>query len=215
VEGHVADAVAVLDALGWRQAWAIGHSWGGHLAMHLAVARPVRLLGVVALDALGAVGDGGGKALGENLTRGLPDEQRTWIDEYYPREEAGKGTPEESLEALRILWPYYFGDPGSAPPMPEMRMDLEGHLLTWASVGRNFEEGTLEGGLTRLRMPALVLHGDASPIPYAEAERTAALIPGVSLRILPGIGHFAWVEQPGSVRREMEALLSAASADGG
>jgi pimeloyl-ACP methyl ester carboxylesterase len=169
---------------------------------------------MVALDALGAVGDGGGTALGENLTRALPDEQRAWVDEYYPREEAGQGTPEESLEALRILWPYYFGDPGSAPPMPEMRMDLEGHLLAWASVGRHFEEGTLEGGLTRLRMPALVLHGDASPIPYGEAERAAALIPGVSLRILPGIGHFAWKEQPGSVRREMEALLSAASAEG-
>jgi pimeloyl-ACP methyl ester carboxylesterase len=215
VEGHVADAVAVLDALGWDRAWVIGHSWGGHLAMHLAVARPDRLLGVVALDALGAVGDGGGDALGENLTRGLPDEQRAWIDEYYPREEAGKGTPEESLEALRILWPYYFGDPASAPPMPDMRMDLEGHLITWPSVRQHFEGGTLERGLAQLRMPALILHGDASPIPYTEAERTAALIPGVSLRILPGIGHFAWLEQPGSVRREMEALLSAASADGG
>jgi pimeloyl-ACP methyl ester carboxylesterase len=168
----------------------------------------------VALDALGAVGDGGGTALGENLTRALPDEQRAWVDEYYPREEAGQGTPEESLEALRILWPYYFGDPASAPPPPDMRMDLEGHLMTWASVGRHFEEGTLEGGLAQLRMPVLVLHGDASPIPYAEAERAAALIPGVSLRILPGIGHFAWKEQPGSVRREMEALLSAESTEG-
>jgi pimeloyl-ACP methyl ester carboxylesterase len=214
VEGHVADAVAVLDALGWERAWVVGHSWGGHLAMHLAVARPDRLIGMVALDALGAVGDGGGTALGENLTRALPDEQRAWVDEYYPREEAGQGTPEESLEALRILWPYYFGDPASAPPMPEMRMDLEGHLLTWASVGRHFEEGTLERGLAQLRMPALLLHGDASPIPSGEAERAAALIPGVSLRILPGIGHFAWLEQPGSVRREVEALLSAASSDG-
>ena len=58
VEGHVADAVAVMDALGWDKAWVIGHSWGGHLAMHLAVARPDRLLGMVALDALGAVPDG-------------------------------------------------------------------------------------------------------------------------------------------------------------
>src|SRR6266540_6246960 len=30
VEGHVADAVGVMDALGWDRAWAIGHSWGGH-----------------------------------------------------------------------------------------------------------------------------------------------------------------------------------------
>jgi pimeloyl-ACP methyl ester carboxylesterase len=208
VQGHVADAVAVLDALGWDRAWAIGHSWGGHLAMHLAVARPERLLGIVAIDALGAVPDGGAAALGENLMRGLNEEDRTRIEGYYAREEAGQGTPEESLDALRTLWPYYFGDPVSAPPMPDMRLDLEGHLMTWPSVVQHLEDGTLERGLAQVHMPALVLHGDASPIPYAEAELTAALIPGASLRILPGVGHFAWIEEPGSVRREMEALLA-------
>ncbi len=211
VEGHVADAVAVLDALGWDKAWVIGHSWGGHLAMHLAVAHPDRLLGVVAFDALGAVPDGGGEALGERLMAPLTAEQRAWVEEYSAREEAGEGTAEESLEVLRVLWPYYYGDPASAPPMPDLQMDLEGHLITWPSIIGHFEAGTLERGLPQLRMPALVLHGAASPIPASEAERTAALIPGVSLRILPGIGHFAWIEEPGSVRRELEALLAAAA----
>ena len=209
VEGHVADAVAVLDGLGWDQAWVIGHSWGGHLAMHVAVAHPERCLGLVAFDALGAVPDGGTEALGTNLLRDLPEPGRTWVDGYYKREEAGGGTMEESLEALRILWPYYFADPASASPMPEMRMDLDGHLQTWPSIMEHFKAGTLERGLAQLRLPALVLHGDASPIPASEAERTAALIPGGSLRILPGIGHFAWLEEPGSVRRELEAFLGA------
>jgi pimeloyl-ACP methyl ester carboxylesterase len=209
VEGHVADAVAVLDALGWDRAWVIGHSWGGHLVMHLAVAHPDRLLGMVVFDALGAVPDGGAAALGPNLMRNLTDAERTWVEAYYQREEAGGGTAEESLEALRILWPHYFGNLASATPMPQLGMDLEGHLMTWPSVNRHFEAGTLERGLPQLRMPALVLHGAASPIPASEAEHTAALIPGVTLRILPGIGHFAWIEEPGSVRREFEELLAA------
>lgn len=178
--------------------------------MHLAVAHPERLLGMVAFDALGAVPDGGGEALGTNLMRDLTDAERSWVEAYYAREEAGGGTAAESLEALRVLWPHYFGDPSSAMPMPEMRMDLEGHLMTWPSVVQHFEAGTLERGLPQLRMPVLVLHGAASPIPASEAERTAALIPGVSLRILPGIGHFAWIEEPGSVRREVQAFISAA-----
>ena len=209
VEGHVADAVGVLDALGWEKAWVIGHSWGGHLAMHLAVARPDRLLGVVIFDALGAVGDGGAATFGENLTRGLTDEQRAWIDAYGKREEAGEGTVEESLEVLRVLWPFYYGDPASAQPMPELRLDLDAQTITWPSIMAHLEAGTLERGLPTLRMPALVLHGAASPIPVDEAEKMAALIPGATLRLLPGIGHFAWIEEPGSVRRELEALLAA------
>ena len=54
VESHMADALAVLDALGLEKAWAIGHSWGGHLALHLAVAHPERLYGVVCINTLGA-----------------------------------------------------------------------------------------------------------------------------------------------------------------
>lgn len=210
VEGHVVDAVAVLDALGWDRAWVIGHSWGGHLVMHLAVTHPERMLGMVVFDALGAVPDGGGEALGTNLMRNLTGAERSWVEAYYAREEAGGGTAEESLEALRVLWPHYFGDPTTATPMPKLRLDLEGHLMTWPSVMQHFEAGTLERGLPGLRMPVLVLHGASSPIPASEAERTAALIPGVVLRILPGIGHFAWIEEPGSVRRELETLLAAA-----
>lgn len=210
VDGHVADAVAVLDALGWPRAWIIGHSWGGHLAMHLAVARPERVTALVALDALGALPDGGAAALGENLSQRLTDEQRVRLDEYSVREEAGEATAQEWLEIFRMLWPHYFADPASASPMPDFRIDLEGHLATWSSIAEHYEAGTLERGLPLVQMPALFLHGDASPIPYAEAERGAALIEGVRLRILRGVGHFAWLEQPGSVVREVEAMLASA-----
>ncbi|MDP9250684.1 MAG: alpha/beta hydrolase [Chloroflexota bacterium] len=208
VDGHVADAVSVMDALGWESAWVIGHSWGGHLAMHVAVARPERVAGLAVLDALEALPDGGAAALGEHLTKRLSRAERAHVEDYYAREEAGGGSAAESLEAFRMVWPFYFGNPDAAPPMPETRMDLEGQLATWASINKHFEDRTLEAGLPGLNMPVLVLHGDASPIPAAEAEPTAALIPGVRLTILDGIGHFAWLERPGSVRQEMEAMLA-------
>ena len=44
---HVADAIAVLDTAGVGPAYVVGHSWGGHLAMHLAVRHPGRVLGLV------------------------------------------------------------------------------------------------------------------------------------------------------------------------
>jgi pimeloyl-ACP methyl ester carboxylesterase len=57
VERHVADAVAVLDGLGVDRAVVAGHSWGGHLALQLAVAHPDRVAGLLIIDSPGANGD--------------------------------------------------------------------------------------------------------------------------------------------------------------
>src|SRR5581483_3133743 len=59
IDTHLSDIAAVLDALHWQMAYVVGHSWGGHLLFHLAAALPDRLLGALALDPLGVVGDGG------------------------------------------------------------------------------------------------------------------------------------------------------------
>jgi pimeloyl-ACP methyl ester carboxylesterase len=208
VDGHVADAVGVLDGLGWDRAWIIGHSWGGHLAMHLAAAHPDRCLGMLSIDALGALPDGGAQALGDNLTRDLSGAEHARIDALNAQEEAGTFTEADAIESLGIVWPHYFADPASAPPMPSFRLDLEGAGATWASIHEHFEAGTLERGLRRLDMPALFIHGTLSPIPAAETERTAALVPGALLRLLEGVGHWPWLERPGSVRSALEELLA-------
>jgi pimeloyl-ACP methyl ester carboxylesterase len=72
VQTHVADAIAVLDGSGCEQVRLLGHSWGGHLAFHIAVARPDRVLGVLGVDALGAVPDGGGGRLARTSLPGSP-----------------------------------------------------------------------------------------------------------------------------------------------
>jgi pimeloyl-ACP methyl ester carboxylesterase len=63
----VADIAAVLDGLGWENAYLVGHSWGGHLVFHAAFAIPDRLAGVLSVDPLGAVGDGGMEAFGAEM----------------------------------------------------------------------------------------------------------------------------------------------------
>ncbi len=46
----VADAVAVLDALGVEAAHVVGHDWGAHVAWHLAVLHPQRVRTLTALS---------------------------------------------------------------------------------------------------------------------------------------------------------------------
>src|SRR4249920_3767830 len=93
VETHVADMIAVLDHLGWDRAWLIGHSWGGHLAMHIAVAHPERVAGIVAIDTLGAVPDGGGGALVPTMVSRLTPDERAVLDGLIAQQAAGSDDP--------------------------------------------------------------------------------------------------------------------------
>lgn len=111
---HVADAIAVLDAAGAGRAWVVGHSWGGHLAMHLAVRHPGRLLGLVIVDPLRAVPDGGASDMEQNLTERIRPELAPRSRELDERAMAGQGT-EEALGSLAIVWPGYLLTPGGSP----------------------------------------------------------------------------------------------------
>lgn len=207
VAGHIADAVAVLHALGWDKPTVIGHSWGGHLALHLAVAHPARVGRLVIIDTLGAVGDGGIAEFGPNLMRGLSEAARDRIADLDAQEENGEPlTDAEREEHLRLLWPNYFGDPKTAPPMPPMRFGRADE--TWLSIMAHFQSQTLEHMLPTVTAPALVIHGGNSPIPVAQAQKLAALMPNAKLVVHEGKGHWPWLEEPGFVRRQLEHFLA-------
>jgi pimeloyl-ACP methyl ester carboxylesterase len=203
VERHVQDVVAVLDALGWDKAIVIGHSWGGHLAMHFAVAHPGRLTAFVSLDPLCATGDGGLAAFGANLDAQVPADAKARF-EYLD----GLDTPTaaERDERFRLIWPYYFGDPGRAAPFPEFGYDMR-NVETWDSINAHLSEKTLENGLPRNEVPFLLIHGEVSPMPIGEARRTVEITPSADLVAVPGVGHWLWLERPGIARGEIARFL--------
>ena len=111
VAADVGDARRVLDALGWEKAYVVGHSWGGHLALHVAEAMPERLLGVLAVDPLGSVGDGRWPEFDEEMFRRTPEDVRERAREIDELSMAGKADDELALEGMRLVWPAYFADP--------------------------------------------------------------------------------------------------------
>jgi pimeloyl-ACP methyl ester carboxylesterase len=210
IEAHVADAVAVLDALGVERAWAVGHSWGGHLAFHLASAHPERLLGVVGIDPLGAVPDGGWADLDANLSARLAarsPEGAARASELDERAMAGEGTEADVRESLELIWRYYFADPDAAPPMPDFRASVALYSAVVTSVHEHFERGTLERALPQFARPFALLHGVADPLPLEASRATAALVPHSVLVPIEDAGHFPWLEQPESVRAALQRVL--------
>jgi pimeloyl-ACP methyl ester carboxylesterase len=208
IESHAADAIAVLDGLGIERAWAVGHSWGGHLALFLAIWHPERLLGLICIDPLGAFNDV--FADQDRRLRGLlTPEQAARVEEVEELRRRGEATEGDLLERLTMIWPNWFADPTAAPPHGFEHLGPEASRRTNASLAQHFEAGTLAGGLPTLRLPALFVHGELDALPPRASEATAALIPGARVEILPGLGHFPWLEQPGAVRAAVEPFLAA------
>jgi pimeloyl-ACP methyl ester carboxylesterase len=200
----VEDARRVLDALGWKQAYVVGHSWGGHLALHVAEAMPERLLGVLAVDPLGSVGDGRWPEFDEEIFRRTPEALRARARELDELASAGESNDELSLEGFRLVWPAYFADPEHAPPMAQVRIASERS----AEMGRSIlaELPALEAGLPQIGVPVGFVHGSRSPMPLAASTDAAERIPGAWVEVVEGAGHFVWFEAPGAVRAALRRL---------
>ena len=207
VEREVADALAVLDALSWERAWVVGHSWGGHLLLHVAVAAPERLEGGLAIEPLGAVADGGYEAFEAEMLRRIPEDDRRRAAELDERAMRGEGSPEESLESLRLAWPAYFASPDHLMPFGDMRVSVPAYAGLFESLVA--ARPRLESALGGLELPLGFLAGAGSPMPHDQAAgATARAIPTAWLEVIEGAGHFPWFERPGCVRSALRRLAS-------
>jgi pimeloyl-ACP methyl ester carboxylesterase len=205
----VADAAAVLDGLGWDTAFLMGHSWGGHLVFHAAVDIPDRLAGVLSVDPLGAVGDGGAEAFGAEMLARVPEAGRERAQLLDDKDTAGESTPEEDFEAMSLFWPSYFADPAAAPSMPDVETSQEANRKLWGDLQARLPD--LESSLPSISVAFGVLVGEFSPIPPSAGTESAARIPGAWSHVEPGAGHFVWHEAPGCLLAAMDRLVAGAS----
>jgi pimeloyl-ACP methyl ester carboxylesterase len=211
VEDHVADAVVVLDTLGIGQAVVLGHSWGGHLALQLALACPNRVAGLVIVDSLGVVGDGGVAEMGQHLMDRMAPAAAGQFAEVAARLAGPDPTNADALESLTLLWPGYFAEPATAPPFPaHLQTSLAAYAGTFASVAEQLAGGFGEK-LHHVRAPAMFVLGERSPMPVTQGEQTAALMPSAEVDVIAGAGHLPWYEQPGCVAAALARIRARAT----
>jgi proline iminopeptidase len=205
---HVADAVAVLDDLGLDDVVVLGHSWGGFLGAVLAIEHPDRVRGLLLVDPLGIVGDGGGERFEAQMQARTPADVRARAEELDRRAMSGKGSEDDAVESLRLFWPAYFSDPPSAPPMPDgIRLSAPCYGETIADLGALLSRG-LEERARGYPGPVEVLYGLGSPMPPEAAIDTAHAFPQGSATGVRDAGHFTWLEQPGCVADALVRLAA-------
>ena len=199
------DAIAVLDALGWRRAHLFGASLGAIIAQRIALRHPDRVLSVASVAGIPSDASGLGAlryvrfAMLARLARMKVPEGRD-------------GDLQLSLALARaVASPAYPFDESATREWIEREVD-SGPRDTKA---QSRQAGASWHGpkLRELDKPTLVLHGDHDPLLRVSAARnTAKAITDARLVLLPGAGHDLpaplWGTIADEVRRNADRAVS-------
>lgn len=174
-----ADGLAVLDALDIERAHVMGVSMGGMIVQTMALEHPDRLLTMTSV--MSTTGD-------PDVGQSSPEAQRRIMAPPAPDR---AGYIAGHLAGLRI-W-------GSPACYDEERLTAnaaEAYDRCFAPAGTARQmmaiiaSGSRTAGLAAVRVPTLVLHGDADTLVDASGgRRTAEAIPGARFVVLEGMGH--------------------------
>lgn len=173
------DAIAVLDALGWASAHIVGVSLGGMIAQTVAIRHPERMRSLTSIASTPSPRIGRPRLGVLNVLGGRDVESREAAGERTVRVFRAIGSPAYPRDEA---WLREVG----------MRAYDRSHDPTGArrQLAAIAASGDRRPGLAGVRLPSLVLHGDADPLIRPSGGRaTAAAVPGSRLVMYPGMGH--------------------------
>jgi proline iminopeptidase len=215
----VATAVADLDAL--RAHWGLadwivaGHSWGATLALAYCLRHPARARGLIYLSGTG-IDPAWHADYKANQAARLGQEGQRRLAELKTRLARAKGAEWAALdrEYCALSWATDFADQSRARDLArrlfvaDLHPNYEVNRLLWADARRVVETDTFTARLPGLRMPTLIIHGEADPRPLWAARRLAGLIPGAQLQTIPDAGHLPWLERPARIAAPLRRFLT-------
>ncbi len=172
------DGLALLDGLGIERAHVLGASMGGMIAQTMAIEHPERLLTLISImSTTGEPGYGQSSPAAQRALRApAPTERTAYIE-----------ASERALIWRSRRWPDVAGVRAIAARSYDRCFYPEGSTRQFAAMAAS---GPRADGLRTLRVPTLVIHGlDDTLIAPSGGERTAELVPGAELMLVPDMGH--------------------------
>ena len=198
------DAMAVLTAMGWDSAHLFGVSMGGLLAQRVAIRHPQR---VRSLTSMAAQPSDAARLATARYIRFGTLARLARMKAHAPGREADIALGLALARALAS--PGYPFDEDAA--CQRIERDQSSGVRDVGAQRRQAAATWHGGRLAELRLPVLVLHGDADPLLRPSAGRdTARAIHGARLVILPGVGHDLPREVWPQVADEIRALADRA-----
>lgn len=186
--GYASHLAGVIDQLGIERVHLVAHDFGGPMALTWAAAHASRVATVTLINT-GVLLDYRWHRLarvwrapiaGELLMRATTRSSVRWILRH-----DNPGLPDEWLDRI------------AAHALPEGTKRAVLRLYRSTQIA---EMDTLVAPLRARDPDTLVLWGDADVyIPAVQAERQREVFPRARIEMLPGVGHWAWLEAPDRV----------------
>ncbi len=199
-ENMVADVERAVDALGLVRPVVIGHSMGGMNAMTFAARNPARVRALVLVDVGPEVSVDGAREVSTFVAGPYAlDTLDDWVEHthrYYPW---------RSKERIRARLEV------SLSPTPDGKLAKQYDERFRHGFGGVADARDALADVARsLRVPTLLVHGEASPVLTREmAERFAKSVPCVELVSIPGAGHSVAGDKPEEFLKAVETFLDA------
>ena len=185
----VADAAALMDALGLRDAVFVGLSIGGVVAQGLAAERPDLVRAAVLSNTAARIGT-----------------EESWRDRMTTVRAEGIEAIADRVMQLWFTKGFHASRPDELALWRNMlvRTPLAGYLGCCAAMSHT----DLRESTARLRLPVLAIAGsDDGSTPPDLVRETAESIPGARFEIIRGAGHIPPVEAPEAMGRILTAFL--------
>ena len=192
IEHDAGDVAALRQALGLTRWDVLGHSWGGGVAMLAAEQDQAGVRNLVLVDAVGVTSDWLADLVPSALPR-LGAAERATL-ERIDLTALLQPDPDVHSAYSRALYPAWFADRDLATLFsPPRSTSVTGAAIAARLRREGYDWRPLLRGL---RVPTIVIHGEADLLPVALAEATAGTIEGARLVLIPGAGHMPFWEAP-------------------
>lgn len=194
IKSYIADLDAVRSSLGARQVVLLGHSWGGLYALAYTSAHPERVKALGLVDAAPANGTEMAAANDRFEAR-----LSRLVDAGTIRQPLPEVVNDDCGPQIQALLPVYFANPKFVPPPHSLDGTCTQSVTNGTFAALTTQEFTkITIGLQRYHGPALILYGAEDPFGVQFVTEQQRELPNarVTVRLVPGAGHFPWLEQP-------------------
>ncbi|HYF38315.1 MAG TPA: alpha/beta fold hydrolase [Gemmatimonadales bacterium] len=179
----------------------LGHSWGAGVAALYSARYPDRISRLLIVDGIPLRRQELVSA-SQNLSARRDSASRAQMEKWMEARRADPGDA-RACRAYYVIWfaPFFpdttalrrsRGDFCAGTPESRRNKITSVDRYVLASLG----EWDWRPALHRVRRPALVIHGEADPLPVASAREWVAALPNAKLLLLRQVGHFPYLEQP-------------------